>query len=124
MSLPLTLPVGPAPAPCLVAAAGAAQELSGVLAEDPTDATAANNLALCYLYSADLEGATRTMELAFRRAPAALLQVRWTRGWLARGARQEGEGGRSQRPGAQGAAAPMLRLRVMCHCSYPPVGML
>ena len=46
-----------------------------MLATDPYDAAAANNLALANLYSCDLSKAMRSLEAAFARAPAPMLQV-------------------------------------------------
>eukprot|EP00887_Chlorella_sp_A99_P007380 scaffold2.g7380.t1 len=55
---------------------GAARELGAVVEQDPSDAVAANNLALAHLYGCDLTAAIDALESAFRRAPAALLQAR------------------------------------------------
>ena len=54
--------------------AGAAAEFQAVLEARPTDAAAANNLAVCRLYLCDLPGAVMGIEAAVKADPGSHLR--------------------------------------------------
>jgi len=60
--------------PAAEACAGAAAEFQAVLEARPTDAAAANNLAVCRLHACDLPGAVMGIEAAVKADPGSHLR--------------------------------------------------